>query len=220
MKNEIAMLCSKDVEALRALANEIEKTFHMVQVHRTRTEMEVSVLNDLKHPTPASKYWQAVREQNGMAQGVAMMSFDYRAIVVKIKILHRRLSEESDDLKRELLQIKIDRKEYQLKDMARAAKAKVREIRDWSAIKEREAKNMLPWELEDVDNHQLVSYTRRWVNQTLEMGGGGSPSERQNLIGQLKAGMHRCEEKGMLLTALSVYDPETRVNLINMSKEA
>ena len=43
-------------------------------------------------------------------------------------------------------------------------------------------------QLEDVDNHQLVSYTQRWIRQAIAMGDNGSPAERQNLLGQLESG--------------------------------
>jgi hypothetical protein len=38
--------------------------FHHVQMYRTQTEMEISVLSDVHFPTPDSKYWQTVREMN------------------------------------------------------------------------------------------------------------------------------------------------------------
>lgn len=37
----------------------------------------------------------------------------------------------------------------------------------WSEIKEREAKMMTKEELADVDNHQLLSYTGRYINEYL-----------------------------------------------------
>jgi hypothetical protein len=37
----------------------------------------------------------------------------------------------------------------------------------WSEIKQREAEKMTQIELDDVDNHQLLSYTGRFINQML-----------------------------------------------------
>ena len=37
----------------------------------------------------------------------------------------------------------------------------------WSEIKAREAMKMTKEELDDVDNHQLLSYTTRFINQAL-----------------------------------------------------
>jgi len=200
------ILDQESFNELESLSNELKATFESVQIHRTRTEMEVSVLNELKHPTPASKYWQSVREQNAMAHGVALLSFDYRAEKVRIKILEQRIANEEDELKRELLQIKLERKQYILKDMERTAKSKVREIKDWSEIKQREAKDMSDEELADVGNHQLISYTRRWINQAIEMGNNGSPSERQNLLGQLNSGLSLCIKNGIINDVIKVYN--------------
>jgi len=206
---ESGILNTGALKSLSVLAIELEDMFNSVQVHRTRTEMEVSVLNDLKYPTPASKYWQSVREQNAMAQGIVMLSFDYRTEKIKIKILEKRISEEYDDLKKELLEIKLERKLYMLKDMQRVARARIREIKDWSEIKHREAKDMSIEELTDVGNHQLISYTKRWINQTIEMGSNGSPSEKHNLLGQLRSGIKLCIERDLIHKVLEGYD--TRV---------
>lgn len=188
------------------LSEEIEATFNDVQVHRTRTEMEVSVLNELHFPTPASKYWQAVREQNVMIQGITMLSFDYRKALVDCKILSRDIEAEEDDLKRELLEIEQEKLLYQIKEMKRAGKHKAREVLEWSDIKSRESKQMSGAELSDVDNHQLMSYTKRWINQALLMNSETGQAERQNLMGQLRSGVQKCKERGVLKDVLCEYE--------------
>lgn len=208
------MLSEEAAEVLSKLSVELEETFNSVQVHRTRTEMEVSVLNDLKHPTPASKYWQSVREQSVMLNGVTMLSFDYRIKKIRVKMLNRKIYETSDLLKKELLQVKLARMLYVLKDMRRAAKARIREIKDWSEIKARESKSMSQEELADVGNHQLISYTKRWINQTIEMGADGSPSEKQNLLGQLRSGINLCIKKGLILEVLEEYDEPVKNQIL------
>jgi len=195
---EIGLFDSKSVQVLEELGQELTHTFDNVQIHRTRTEMEVSVLDDLKHPTHASKYWQAMREQNAMFTGVTLLSFDYREEVIKVKMLEKKLFTEEDKLKKELLKIKIDRKHFYLNDMKRSARHKIREIQAWSEIKNREAEKMTKEELENVNNHQLESYTKRWMNQADVMGDNGSPAERQNLLGQLHTGIKWCKDSGLL----------------------
>ena len=211
---ESSLLTTKSFGTLELLSKELEETFNSVQVHRTRTEMEVSVLNDLKHPTPASKYWQSVREQSVMFDGVAMLSFDYRKEKVEIKILSKKIEAETDELERELLEIEFERKTFILNNMERSAKAKVREIQDWSDIKHREATKMSEGELADVGNHQLISYTRRWINQTIEMGGNGSPSEKQNLLGQLRSGINLCIKTGIIHKVLEAYGATIKEHIL------
>ena len=55
--------------------------------------MRLSVLNDAKHPTPAAKYWQAVREQSAFFQNTVQLHFKYRGAVVEQKQLEKEKQE-------------------------------------------------------------------------------------------------------------------------------
>lgn len=192
------ILTSLDLSRLEPLKEELVETFKKSQVFRTRTEMEVSVLNDLKFPSHASKYWQSVREQNVMFVELANLSYEYRKKLVEIKKLERALSTEKDELEVELKKIEIEQEHFNLIQMEKTAQDRIREIEEWSEIKEREAKEMTEEELKDVNNHQLVSYTQRWIRQAIAMGNNGSPAERQNLIGQLESGLKICKKNNLL----------------------
>ena len=50
------VLKEHDAQLIRELREELTDTWSKRQIFRTETEMRVSVLNDVKHPTPASKY--------------------------------------------------------------------------------------------------------------------------------------------------------------------
>ena len=199
------VLTQEDFDKLIPLTQELQETFIKAQTFRTRTEMEASVLNDIKFPTPTLKYWQSIREQNVMFGELVMLSYEYRKNVVEIKQLQRKLEIEKDDLEKELLQIEIEKKMFISRGQEKTAKDRIREIKAWSEIKEREAKNMSKEDLADVDNGQLIGYTIRWIKQSIEMGGGGSPAERQNLLGQLRSGILACIEKGILDKVLEEF---------------
>lgn len=200
------ILTKEDLRVVSGLKHELINTLKKTQIHRTRTEMEVSVLNDVKHPTPASKYWQALREQGVMFNELVMLSFEYRKKQVEVKILERKFGKEQDDLERELLKIEIEKEKYILSNQERVAKARIREIKDWSEIKERELAQMNGAEIKDVDYHQLISYTKRWIKQSILMGGNGSPAERQNLLGQLRSGIKTCIKLGLLDLVLEGFE--------------
>jgi hypothetical protein len=200
------ILTKEDLSVVSELKYELIDTLKKTQIHRTRTEMEVSVLNDVKHPTSASKYWQALREQGVMFNELVMLSFEYRKKQVEVKILERKFITEQDDLERELLKIEIEKEKYILSNQERVAKARIREIKDWSEIKERESELMNGDDLGDVDYHQLISYTKRWIQQSILMGGNGSPAERQNLLGQLRSGINTCIKLGLLDIVLENFD--------------
>ena len=187
-----------DLSRLNPLKKELVENFKKSQVFRTRTEMEVSVLNDLKFPSPASKYWQAVREQNVMFTELANLSYEYRKKIIEIKKIKRDIENEKDELEKELKEVELEQENFNLIQMEKVAKDRIREIEQWSEIKEREAKNMTEEQLADVDNHQLVSYTQRWIRQAIAMGNNGSPAERQNLLGQLEKGLKICVKQNIL----------------------
>lgn len=192
------ILTGEDLKILSSLSVELQDTFKKSQVFRTRTEMEVSVLNDIQFPTHASKYWQAVREQNVMFHELVTLSYEYRKNLVEIKILERDMDVETDDLKKELLKIEMERKSFAARNQEKVAKDRIREMKAWSEIKERESENMHVEELKDADTHQLMSYTLRWLRQAIEIGDRGSVDERKNLFGQLYSALQACKDNGLL----------------------
>ncbi|MBE9592704.1 MAG: hypothetical protein IMF19_04420 [Proteobacteria bacterium] len=205
--NNSALLSKQDLDSLEILSGELQETFVKTQIHRTRTEMEISVLNSTKFPTPALKYWQAMREQNVMFTELVLLSYEYRKNQVEIKILERDIAKEQNNLESELLQIECEKKTFVGRQQERVAKARIGEIKNWSDIKEREAQQMSEEELAEVDNSQLIGYTKRWINQSIIMGDSGSPPERQNLLGQLRSGILACIGKGILNKVLEGFDP-------------
>lgn len=207
------LLTRDDLDVISRLKPELIDTLKKTQIHRTRTEMEVSVLNDIKHPTPASKYWQSIREQGVMFEELVLLSFEYRKKQVEVKILERKFNKEEDELEKELLKIEIEKEKYTLSAQERVAKARIREINDWSEIKTRELKLMNGIDGDNVDNHQLISYTKRWIQQSIMMGSNGSPAERQNLLGQLRSGVNACIKNGVLDLVLDGFHTDIQVQI-------
>ena len=204
------LLTKNDISVISELKNELVNTLTKTQMFRTRTEMEISVLNEVKHPTAASKYWQALREQGVMFNELIMLSFEYRKKIVEIKILLNEIKHEHNDLEKELLQINIEKEQYILSSMERTAIARIKEIKHWSEIKERESKNISNINLDDVGNHQLISYTKRWIKQNIIMGSNGSPAERQNLMGQLRSGILASIENKLLDEVLEDFPKDVQ----------
>lgn len=203
-----------DFKVIVDLQDELRDVFLYSQVFRTRTEMEVSVLNDVSFPTADSKYWQAAREQNVMFQELINLSYEYRKNQVEIKKLQRDMDKETDDLEKEFLQIEIERKEFLAISMERVAKDRIREIREWHEIKEK-LKSFMKCSLTDVNEHQLVSYTKRWISELLAAGDAGSMPERYNLLGQLDKGIKMCKEKGCLDKVLAEFPSEVHAFFLN-----
>lgn len=149
------ILQPEKVQALEKLNGELEETWHKRQVFRTETEMRFSVLNDGTHPTPASKYWQCVREQAMMLDNLALVAFDYRRNEVALKRHQRRLTEAEDELDREEAQIDIDECLFKRLSMQQNANDRVREIELWSELKAELDDGS--FDTEQVNTHQMQS---------------------------------------------------------------
>lgn len=207
------ILTDGDLAVFAELKDELAETFERVQVFRTRTEMEISVLSDIKHPTPDSKYWQAVREQNVMFTETVMLSYEYRKKSVEVKKLGRQLETESDELERELLQIEIERKTFEMRMMERTAKDRIRELRQWHEIKA-ELLPQLEHATKDVNDHQLVSYAREFIKEVFVMGNAyANAAEKRNQWGKLQTTLRICGERGLIDKVFEAFPATVREQL-------
>lgn len=177
------VVTDNDFKALTKIIDELRDTFNKKQIFRTETEARISVLNDGKHPTPASKYWQSVREQNVMLENLVAMSFDYRRNELEIKRNEKKLSEAVDEFDREEIQINLDECLFKKTNIELVAKDRVRELIMWSQIK---------CELDDgsfdtqnVNTHQALSLKLALENRANSLSQGSSQAEIMNVIGPL-----------------------------------
>ena len=191
------VLDPSDFKQFVALKEEIKDTWHKKQVFRTETEMRMSVLQDAKYPTKASKYWQCVREQNVFFENLMSLSFDYRKNEVKIKRLKKKLAEETDPLRVEMLEINLEEKLYGRANMELVAKDRMREIEHWSRLKKEY--NDGTFDDKNVNTHQAQSYKLIMQNKVKTLTPGSSQAEVFNVVGQLQT-LERLEKEGVLLT--------------------
>ena len=190
------LLDAEDVSKFRELTSELRDTWTKKQVFRTETEMRMSVLQDAKYPTKASKYWQCVREQNVFLENLMSLSFDARRNEVKLKKLKQKLEKEEDPIKQELLQIDIDEKTYSVANMQLVARDRMREIKLWSALKKEFDDGS--FDTKDVNRHQLDSYAIIMKNKAETLTSGSSQPEVFNVLGQLQT-IERVKKSGEMI---------------------
>ena len=190
------LLDPNDVKEFSQLTNELRDTWTKKQVFRTETEMRMSVLQDAKYPTKASKYWQCVREQNVFLENLMSLSFDARRNEVKLKKLKQKLEIEKDPIKLELLQIDIDEKTYGVANMQLVARDRMREIKLWSVLKKEF--NDGSFDDKDVNSHQLDSYHLIMKNKAETLTSGSSQPEVFNVLGQLQT-IERVKKSGEMI---------------------
>ena len=207
------VLDPSDFKQFVALKEEIKDTWHKKQVFRTETEMRMSVLQDAKYPTKASKYWQCVREQNVFFENLMSLSFDYRKNEVKIKRLKKKLAEETDPLRVEMLEINLEEKLYGRANMELVAKDRMREIEHWSRLKKEY--NDGTFDDKNVNTHQAQSYKLIMQNKVKTLTPGSSQAEVFNVVGQLQT-LERLEKEGVLLTT---SDTKNKLGQSNQQNE-
>ena len=190
------LLDAEDVSKFRELTSELRDTWTKKQVFRTETEMRISVLQDAKYPTKASKYWQCVREQNVFLENLMSLSFDARRNAVKLKKLKQKLETEKDPIKLELLQIDIDEKTYSVANMQLVARDRMREIKLWSTLKKEFDDGS--FNTKDVNRHQLDSYALIMKNKAETLTSGSSQPEVFNVLGQLQS-IERVKKSGEMI---------------------
>jgi len=190
------LLDAEDVKEFKELTGELRDTWTKKQVFRTETEMRMSVLQDAKYPTKASKYWQCVREQNVFLENLMTLSFDARRNEVKLKRLKQKLETEKDPIKLELIQIDIDEKTYGVANSQLVARDRMREIKLWSTLKKEFDDGS--FDTKDVNTHQLDSYHLIMKNKAETLTSGSSQPEVFNVLGQLQT-IERVKKSGEMI---------------------
>ena len=177
-------LTEQDVQAYKDLMVELRDNYEKDTMFRTEVEMRFSVLNDGKHPTRGSKYWQSVKEQKSHLMSLIELSFSYRENEIEIKKTQKKIDEEQDELERELLQIDLEKKMWYKRNMEFEGGHRMRELKSWSKIKK---------ELDDgsfntknVEAHQLESYKKVYENKAKSITQGTPQSEVFNIYSQLQ----------------------------------
>jgi len=190
------LLDPEDVKEFKAMTSELRDTWTKKQVFRTETEMRMSVLQDMKYPTKAAKYWQCVREQNVFLENLMSLSFDCRRSEAKVKWLEKKIETEQDEYKLEKYKIDLDEARYGLANMQLVARDRMREIKLWSTLKKEFDDGT--FDTKDVNRHQLDSYHMIMKNKAETLTSGSSQPEVFNVLGQLKS-IERVKKSGEMI---------------------
>jgi len=196
------ILSEDEVKDFKAMKAELQDTWVKKQMFRTEPEMRISVLNDLKHPTPAAKYWQAVREQNVFFEQMVFLSFDYRRNEVEIKKLQKKIAEEKDELEKESLQIDLEHKTFDKASMELTAKDRMRELRLWSKLKDELIKEDPNFDKQNVNTHQQDSLPKRLFKTFQFFDKAKDADGAKNIAAQIMTAQ-RLAKEGVIKTELT-----------------
>lgn len=178
------MLNEEHNKFLGELKKELLDTHQKVQIYRTETEMRYSVLNDGRFPTKASKYWQAVREQDVFYKQLRQESFEYRKLLIEIQKVERSIANEKDELELQLLEIQLEEKLWEKDNRERYGADRVREIEHWSRIKKELDDGS--FDTQNVNTHQKESLKAQLQERAKSLTPGSGQGEVLNVLGPLK----------------------------------
>lgn len=198
LKHILAVLKPNDAQEILRLKDELSDNWNKKQIFRTETEMRVSVLNDGKFPTPAAKYWQAVREMSAHFDAMMNLSFDMRRSEVERLKLEKKMKEaqeSGDKLEIMSVQIDLDQNLYNKACMEQVAHDRVREIKTWSKLKTELDDGT--FDTQEVNTHQAVSLHHRLAYRASALNEHSDPTEVANVMGQLQT-MERLKKQNAL----------------------
>ena len=207
-----SVLQQEDFDFLSSSKDELLSSLNHAQMFRTRTEMETSVLDDIKRPTADSKYWQAIREQAVMFNELVSLSFEYKKRSVKLAQIEKKIAtwtkKDGDEFDKQLLEIDVEESQWTLKEQERVAHHRIREMAEWSDIKS-QLEPLMGFPKDNPNDHQLTSYAVSWLRR-VQAGGldTGSAPERINLLGQVISVLRHCETNGVLDDVLAEFPAE------------
>lgn len=216
LKEIVSVLSDEDAQTILSLKDELVDNWHKKQIFRTETEMRVSVLNDAKHPTNASKYWQSVREMSAHFDALMNLSFDLRKNTVDNLRLDKKMQdllENEDENKFDIMEARIDldRNIYDRSCMLQVAKDRVRELSLWSTIK-RELDDS-SFDVENVNTHQAESLHRYFENRVKSLNDSSAPGEIINAMGPYLSFNRLKTDEGKLKNFLGEVTEDTKKKL-------
>jgi len=157
--------------------DELKRCDAVNQNHRTKFEMEFSVLSDDRFPTLAGKYYQCIREELVMLRGIVIMCDNGNIEQKKIDLLNAEINalENSpiDIAKAELKKVEIQQLEYYIAEKKDEIHGRMREIGRWEDLKSKLTKGE-KFNIDHVDTFQEEHWTKRWTSDP-------TPASKNNL---------------------------------------
>lgn len=170
---DIPILDNAQIANLSKISQELSTAFKTSQLGRPKYLMRVSVLKDMKFPTPDAKFWQAILERNIQFQNLLFDALDFQEKLADLEALEAEIDEidASDyytDRKTQARRMKLDvqrrRTLLQLLLLKKQARERYREIMAWTDII-KELQPQLKYPLDDPEAHMPESFLLRFAHQ-------------------------------------------------------
>jgi hypothetical protein len=181
---ELNLVKPEDIQFMCDHADKFQDRFSKRSFFRSEFEMRYGVLSEAEHPTPDSKYWQAIGEQAVHVEEFTSLGFQSKKLLADIELLkiqieefEYRLSNETfnSNFDKRKLEVKLDKKKTELQEkefgliqQRKTAKERMREIKNWEKIIA-ELEPQVKHGLEDWEAHHPDRYIKRYGQRLLQM---------------------------------------------------
>ena len=191
----LGLFTPEQARDLADLSEEITEAWNNQVVWRTLTEACYSVLNDIKFPTPASKYHQATKEQLVFYEQTIFLSFDHRERQIDLAETLEKL-ETAGGYEKQRLEVKRDRLLFEIEGMKVQARDRIRELKMWSEIKA--ALEDGTFDTRNKDTDELIHLTVRYCREaSLIKGKTNDIGAATNIVGQATTCLMECKRRGI-----------------------
>lgn len=149
----------EDRKMFQKIAEFLDKTY----TGMTKIQIENFVLNDVEFPTDYGKFVQAQRELSLRFSLVVDYYYQIREKELEIKMKEKEKMKEKDELKKELIQLQIEKLEFQIFSLKRELKRICQEARIFYEIYEKhpEFHNLKP---EEAFKLEALDWARKTMN--------------------------------------------------------
>lgn len=205
----------------REKGEEIKKTFEKTWMWRTAGQKR-SIINDHNFPTIHSKFHQAMLEQKVQLNETLELSKTYEETLLKQEDLEYQkegildeIEKETDELKKKRLdvklrkiELKIQYKKYEIENQKIACDYRMKEVKDWEAIKESlksimiEA-NMTEEEIYNKETDEVSTQFFTYINTYIGIQGSTNGAEIDNITTSATFAVQQAIDTGMINSLLS-----------------
>lgn len=144
----VDLVKADDFDYLMEHREQYQERLRTRSMFRSKFEMEASVLSNDVHPTPDSKYWQAIGEQAVMVEQLIQLSYDNAKLqadidiaVAELERLEEKMSEATKSWAKKKYEARIRKTKIQIEQLQlgdimqrKTAKERMREVRDWEGL--------------------------------------------------------------------------------------
>lgn len=179
---------------LSKLIEEIRSGWENQIIWRTWTEANFSVLQDLKFPTNAAKYHQAVKEQLVFFENLVELSFCYQEAQIDLAETEEKLHL-AEGFEKRRLEVKRSRLIFSIEGMKLQAKDRIREIKMWSEIKA--SLDDGSFDTKNKDTDELIGLTIRYCRELPAARRSKDTGAAINIVGQAATMLAECKRRGI-----------------------